>query len=216
MEDFNNIVNWENLYKNSETFKKNKPIKYVLVEQIFERKYYEKLYESYPKFDKTDKTWTAFSQPARSSKGKYFNNSLYPGSAHDEDDPTLSKEWNKLKRYVLTDEFTNNVRKYCGLAIKKLKILSFIALHKGDFSLPHIDTYKEYKLNMIFYFCKNWQKDDPGGTYLSHNDDESSIYFEPYNLDNSLICYEPSTRKSWHGTRYITKDVIRQAVSLSW
>ena len=135
---------------------------------------------------------------------------------HQKDDLTLSKEWNKLKRYILSDEFTKNVEKYSGIPIKKVKYFSFIALHKGDFLLPHIDGDKSVKLNMMLYFNKNWQKDDPGGTYVSTKDDESTIIFEPYNLDNTVFCFPPSTTKSWHGTRYITKDVRRQAIAIAW
>jgi hypothetical protein len=216
LEDFSNLVNWDNVYKYAETFKKGKPIKWVFVEEFFERGFYEKLYATFPKYDKNDKTWTAHSHPARSSKGRLFNNVLEVGPVHDQDDLTLSKEWNKLKRYLISEEFTANVRKLTGLRLEKLKILGFIALHKGDFSLPHIDTYGAYKLNMIIYFSKNWQKDDPGGTWIGTKEDESSMFFEPCNLDNSMICFEPSKRNSWHGTRYITKDVVRQALSLSW
>lgn len=214
MEDFSDIINWENLYKNSETFKKNKPVKFAFIEEFFKRDFYEKLYETYPKFDKT---WYVNNQPASSNKGKRFNNEFYVDpKIHQEDDKTLSNEWNKLKQYIISDEFTKNVKKFCGISLKGVKYFSFIALHKGDFLLPHIDGDKTVKLNILFYFNKNWPKGDPGGTYISKKDDESSIIFEPYNLDNTALCFPPSTSKSWHGTRYITKDVRRQAMAIAF
>lgn len=213
MEDFSNLVNWNNLYSNSETFKKNKPIKYSFVEEFFNRKFYEKLYKKYPQFDKN---WSINNEPARAASSRFFNNSFYVDAEHEKDDPTLSKEWNKVKKYFLSEEFTNNVKKYSGIPIKKIKYFSFILLRKGDFQLPHIDGDKTIKLNMLLYFSKNWQKGDPGGTYISKKEDESTIIFEPYNLDNSIVCFPPSTPKSWHGTRYIIKDVKRQAVALGW
>jgi hypothetical protein len=213
LEDFSNLVNWETLYNNSDTFKKNKPIKYGFVEEFFERKFYEKLYKTYPEFDKN---WYVNNEPARSAAGRRFNDTFYVGPEHQVDDPTLSKEWNKIKRYFISDEFTTNVKKYCGIPIKRIKYFSFILLRKGDFQLPHIDGDKTVKLNMLLYFSKGWQKGDPGGTYISLKEDESTILFEPYNLDNSIVCFPPSTPKSWHGTRYIVKDVKRQAVALAW
>ena len=69
-------------------------------------------------------------------------------------------------------------------------------------------------LILFFYFSKGWEKGDPGGTYLCKENDESSIFFEPYDLDNTFVCFE-ETPHSWHGTRYITKDVVRQALSVS-
>jgi len=213
MEDFSNLVNWETLYDNSATFKKNKPIKYGFVEEFFERKFYEKLYKTYPEFDKN---WYVNNEPARSAAGRRFNDTFYVGPEHQVDDPTLSKEWNKIKRYFISDEFTINVKKYCGIPIKRIKYFSFILLRKGDFQLPHIDGDKTVKLNMLLYFSKDWQKGDPGGTYISSKEDESTIFFEPYNLDNSVVCFPPSTPKSWHGTRYIVKDIKRQAVALAW
>ena len=92
----------------------------------------------------------------------------------------------------------------------------FFANTKGDFQLPHIDEDGDYhfKVQLMFYFSKGWEKGDPGGTYIAESDDEETIIFEPYDLDNSMVCFE-ETPHSWHGTRYITKDVIRQAVSTS-
>ena len=50
------------------------------------------------------------------------------------------------------------------------------------------------------------------GSLFANGDGRDSIFFEPYDLDNTMICFE-ETPHSWHGTRYITKDVVRQAVS---
>ena len=40
---------------------------------------------------------------------------------------------------------------------------------------------------MFVYFSKDWEKGDPGGTYLSDGLDESKIIFEPCNLDNTAL-----------------------------
>lgn len=41
----------------------------------------------------------------------------------------------------------------------------------------------------MIYFSKGWQKGDPGGTFMSLEEDESTIIFEPYNLDNSVALF---------------------------
>jgi hypothetical protein len=66
----------------------------------------------------------------------------------------------------------------------------------------------------MLYFSKNWQKGDPGGTYMTTDLDESKIIFEPYNLDNSLAIFHDGP-KAAHGTRYILKDVTRQAIQIT-
>ena len=46
-----NIVNWDNVFKHSKTFQENSPIKWIFVEDFFTKKFYEELYETYPKKD---------------------------------------------------------------------------------------------------------------------------------------------------------------------
>lgn len=220
MEDFSNTVNWNNVFRNSDTFKKNKPFKFGFVQEFFERKFYEKLYETYPKED--DSAWYRITNDfSRSAMRRNFGKSNPSDPIDQEDDPLLSKEWNRFRRYMLTDEFANNISKYTGIKVTKLQHYVFINLHKGDFNLPHnhflesqSNTPKAYKLTILIYFTKNWAKGDPGGTYMCTSEDESSIIFEPYNLDNSMVCFGESS-KSWHGSRYIEKDVIRQSIQLT-
>ena len=218
MEDFGNIINWENVHKNSEAFKKCPIPRYGFVEEFFERKFYEKLYETWP--NEGGEGWIRVEGDySRSAMRRSFGKNTNDDSLRDEDDPNLSKEWNKFRRYMKTDEFVNNVAKYTGIPLKKVVIAGFTALFKGDFNLVHNHFEEssigmvEYDLSMFFYFSKNWQKGDPGGTYMASEEDESSIIFETCNLDNTMFCFQES-QKSWHGTRYITKDVVRRAVGI--
>ena len=89
-----------------------------------------------------------------------------------------------------------------------------MAYKKGGFQLPHIHNEGPTTLIIMVYFSKGWKENDPGGTYLAKTDDEETIFFEPYDLDNTMICFVES-KHSWHGTRYIVKDVVRQALSVS-
>ena len=66
----------------------------------------------------------------------------------------------------------------------------------------------------MIYFSKNWKNGDPGGTYISAEDDESSIIFEPYNLDNSVAIFHDGPN-AMHGARYIKKDVERHALQIT-
>ena len=65
----------------------------------------------------------------------------------------------------------------------------------------------------MLYFSKNWKKGDPGGTYVTPEEDESEMIFEPYNLDNTAIVFHDGPHAG-HGVRYITKDVERRAIQI--
>ena len=56
MEGFSNIVNWDSVSNQSSSFKNQTPFHFALIEKFFERDFYEKLYETYPKIDET---WTS-------------------------------------------------------------------------------------------------------------------------------------------------------------
>ena len=47
------MINWKSLQNQSENFQKNKPFKFAFIEDFFEKNFYEKLYNSYPKIDET-------------------------------------------------------------------------------------------------------------------------------------------------------------------
>ena len=68
---------------------------------------------------------------------------------------------------------------------------------------------------IMAYFSKNWEKGKPGGTYVASEEDESTIVFEPYNLDNSMVCFA-ETPRSYHGSRYITHDIPRPSIQFTF
>lgn len=86
-------------------------------------------------------------------------------------------------------------------------------LTRGGYQLPHIHNVGPNTLILMFYFNKNWNKGDPGGTYVTPEEDESKMIFEPYNLDNSVMIFHDGPHAG-HGVRYITKDVERRAVQI--
>ena len=45
-------------------------------------------------------------------------------------------------------------------------------------------------LIMMAYFSKGWKKKIQGATYVASDIDESSILFEPYNLDNTMVVFQ--------------------------
>jgi len=216
VEDFSEIINWNNVFKHSEAFRKSTPFKFGFIEEFFKRELYEKLYESYPKIDKT---WQELSLITKFCFNRYFGkySRNKDGSLKvvgDEDDPKLSQEWNKLKRYAQSKEFIENFRKFSGVPVNKLKYFQFIAFKKGGFQLPHIHNIGPSTLIFMVYFSKNWKNGDPGGTYMATEEDESSIIFEPYNLDNSVAIFHDGPNAG-HGARYITKDVERRALQIT-
>ena len=211
MEIFSDLINWDNLLAKSMDFKKNKPFRFAFVEEFFHRDFYEKLYETYPKIDKT---WGINSDHSKFQYYKTWNCRPTSEPVMDGDDPTLSEYWNKLKRYVMSKEFIENFKKFSGVDVGKTKHLLFMGYKKGGFQLPHIHNVGPSTLILMLYFSKNWPKGDPGGTYMAKEEDESTIIFEPYNLDNSMALFQDGP-KAAHGVRYISKDIIRQGFQIT-
>jgi hypothetical protein len=218
LSSFDNLVNWNNVFQNSEKFQKNKPVPFGFVEEFFDRAFYEKLYKSWPTED--GEGWVRMTADySRSASHKYLIKEK-KSNVIDNNDPNMSKEWNVLKQYVNSPEFVAGIAKYTGLPLTKLVTAVFATLFKGDFNMVH-NHFEEsgsgdyaYKVTMMLYFSKSWQKGDPGGTYIASEEDESSIVFEPCNLDNTMLCFQ-ETPSSWHGSRIITKDVVRRAFTLT-
>jgi len=211
MEDFSDIINWENIFNKSEDFKNAKPFKFGYVEEFFKRDFYDKLYQTYPKFDET---WEDGSDHSKSQLVRLWENYGHQDAVGERDDPKLSDAWNKLKRYAMTEEFVSNFRKFSGVEVTKFKLFRFVAYKKGGFQLPHIHNVGPNTLVMMIYLSKDWENGDPGGTYMSTDLDESTIIFEPYNLDNSMALFHDGPNAA-HGARYITKDVVRRAIQIT-
>jgi hypothetical protein len=209
-EDFDEILDTDKIMSYTESFKNSKPFRHAYIQRIFKKDFYDKLYETFPKYDNT---WFVNNDYRRSARTRSFY-------SKEDNEPTydhnLSSEWNKMKQFICSQQFLDIFSKFLGIKFSTVYESGFFANKKGDFQLPHIDEEGEYqfKIQCMFYFSKRWQKGDPGGTYLCKSDDEESLFFEPYDLDNSMVCFE-ETPDSWHGTRYITKDVTRQAFSIS-
>lgn len=214
MENFDDIINWENLFKQSETFKNNKPFKFAFAEEIFKRDFYERLFETFPEYDKNDKKWetsTQFSKHQFCRGWGKHDSGAYAGE--EEEDPKLNLEWNRFYRFLHSQEFIDNIKKFSKVPVDKLKTFRFVVYEKGGFQLPHIHNDGPSTLIVFFYFSKGWKTGDPGGTYVASETDESKIIFEPYNLDNTMVIMQDGPYSA-HGARYITKDVTRKALQV--
>ena len=211
MEDFSNIINWDSVDNQSNSFKNQTPFRFAFIEDFFEREFYEKLFETYPKLDDT---WTLANTPTKTQLCKYWNGIGSSDVVGYEDDPQYSEEWNKFKRYVQSEEFVEKIRKFSGVPVNKLKFFQFMSYTKGGFQEPHIHNVGPSTLIIMVYLSKNWVKGSPGGTYMASDVDESSIIFEPYNLDNSVAVFQDGP-KAAHGIRLITKDVERRALQIT-
>lgn len=209
-EDFSKIINWDNLFKQSNAFKTNKPFSFTFVENFFTDEFYKNLYDTYPKIDDS---WNVASTMSKFQYHKTWNNIDILKESEPGDDPTLSEYWNKLKRYSESQEFISYFKEFSGVPVTKMRQISFVAYKKGGFQLPHIHNVSRNILIIMLYFSKNWEKGTPGGTYMASEEDESKIIFEPYNLDNSLAVFQDGPHSA-HGVRYITKDVIRQGFQI--
>jgi hypothetical protein len=213
------FINWDNVFANLETFKNNKPFPFGFVENVFESDFYNMLHETYPK---VDSSWSRPTSIGRTNAKRNFGShdpkkDKFPP---DQEDKTLSKTWNDFFHYLYTDEFMDNMSKYTGIKLTKLNHFHFIYRQKGDFDMPHTHHLNmdpkdyDYKVTIVAYFAKGWKKGQPGGTYISSEEDESTIVFEPYNLDNSWVCFA-ETPKSYHGSRYITHNTPRPSIQFT-
>ena len=210
MTDFNKIVNWKNVFAKSDEFKNNKPCKYTFIEDFFEDDFYEELYKGYPKWDDS---WISKSNFTKLQGSRAWGKYDPSGIIGEEKDPTLNEAWNEWHQYAMSEEFIDNMKKFSQVHVNRLKYFKFTLYKKGGFQLPHIHDEGPRTLIGMLYFSKNWKKGDPGGTYIATELDESSIIFEPYNLDNTAVFFQDSPNAA-HGARYISKDVERRAMQI--
>ena len=205
-----NIINWENILDHSKTFQAQKPTKWAFLEEFLSRDFYEKLYETYPK---KDESWTLDDQHDYYNFSKFWGGKLAGDISTDVEDPSFSESWNQFHHYLFSDEFISNIRKFSGVPVNRLKYFTFALKPKRGYQLAHIHNAGPSSLILVIYFNKNWEKGDPGGTYISTEEDESTIIFEPYNLDNTAMIFHDGPHAA-HGSRYITKDVERRAIQI--
>ena len=205
-----NIINWENVFAHSKTFQEQKPVKWAFIEEFFVRDFYEKLYETYPK---KDDSWFTESTDDKSNHRKWWGVDRAMHIATNVEYLTFSESWNQFHRYLFSDELISNFRKFSGIPVK-LKQFSLMLLTKGGYQLPHIHNVGPSTMILMLFFSKNWKKGDPGGTYITPDDTESNMIFEPSNLDNTAIIFQDGPHAG-HGVRQITKDVERRALSIT-
>ena len=205
------MINWDNVFRHSKTFQERKPTKWEFLEEFFVSDFYEKLYETYPK---KDDSWFVESSNDKSAYRKWWAGKKDGNHiSSDVEDPNFSESWNKFYHYLFSAEFLSNIRKFSGVPVTKTKTVTFMLLTRGGYQLPHIHNVGSSTLILMFYFNKNWKKGDPGGTYVTTEEDESKMIFEPYNLDNSVIVFQDGPNAG-HGVRRITKDVERRAIQI--
>ena len=198
-----NMVNWQNAYEQSSNFKNSGPTKWTFVKEFLDRDFYEELYKTFPKFDNT---WhltdsdekLAYRKFWKREQSRYYTDGT-PINEHNliqEYDPTYSESWNKFLSHAWSEEFVKKLVEVTGVEVDGLRHFCFMYAKKDCFQGCHIHNVSDKTLIVFIYFSKNWQKGDPGGSYLSDVgaaavDDqyfaigESKIVFEPYDLDNT-------------------------------
>ena len=204
------IINWENVFSQTSIFQTQKPTKWAFLEEFFARDFYEKLYETYPK---KDDSWFFETSNDKSAYRKWWTGEHPAHISNDVEDSNFSESWNQFHHYLFSEEFLSNIRKFSGVPVNRVKDFTFMLLTRGGYQLPHIHNVGPSTLILMVYFTKNWKKGDPGGTYVTPEEDESKMIFEPYNLNNSTIIFHDGPHAG-HGVRYITKDVERRAIQI--
>ena len=215
------IVNWKNAYEQSTNFKNHSPTKWAFVKEFLNKDFYEELYKTFPKFDNTYYVKDSYDTLSYQRFWKQDTIDLIQ-----EYDSRYSESWNKFLKYAWSEEFIKKLVEVTGVEVDGLRHFCFLYAKKGCFQNPHIHNVSDKTLIVFIYFSKNWEKGDPGGTYLSDVgaaavDDqyfaagESKIVFEPHDLDNTSL-FVLDGPEAAHGIRKITKDVERRAIQLTY
>jgi len=205
-----NILNWNEIHKKSEEFRQHSPTKWVYVENFFAQDLYEELEKTYPKFDDS---WIIEDSYDKLSYRKYWGIVDKDKNIAQEEDKNFSEAWNKLVKYLHSNDFIDNIRKFSGIPVTRIKKFQFALIRKNGFQLPHTHNMGPSTIIIMAYFSKNWKNGSPGGTYVASEDDESKIVFEPYNLDNSAMIFHDGPYAA-HGVRRVTEDVERKAIQI--
>tara|TARA_Y100000996_G_C22374015_1_gene582222 strand:+ start:112 stop:804 length:693 start_codon:yes stop_codon:yes gene_type:complete len=205
-----NILNWEEIFKKSKDFMGANPTKWAYIENFFSEELYEELHKTYPEFNKS---WKSEDSYDKCAYRKYWGKIGKDVNLIQEEDNNYSPAWNKLVKYFHTEEFIENIRKFSGIPVTKIKKFQFTLIRKNGFQLPHIHNMGPSTIIIMAYFSKNWEKGKPGGTYVATDEDESKIVFEPYNLDNTAMIFHDGPFAA-HGVRRITDDVERRGIQI--
>jgi hypothetical protein len=226
------MINWANFEKEYSNFKSRTSTKWAFIEEFLDEDFYEKLYETYPKFDdtwyiqeKSDVGRLSYRKFWKRDEGRYFSDGTHREHVLlQENDSTYSESWNEFLKILWSQEFTKKLSVMTGIDKLNLKHMNFMYARKDGFQNTHIHNASDKTVIVFVYFSKNWSKGDPGGTFLSDGVDfdakeeksgSSKIIFEPHNLDNtSLIVLDGPTAA--HGMRKITKDVERRGIQLTY
>lgn len=209
MSETNKIINWDNIFSYSDEFQNNSPCKWAFIEDFFDKEFYEKLYNSFPKDDVMERVSAVDKDSLRTLWGNDSDGNI-PTDFHDS---RFSESWNELHHYLFNDEFFTNMQKFSGIPVNKLKHFSMKISRKGDYQSPHIHDSGPSTLIFMIYFTKGWKQGDPGGTFITPEEDESKIIFEPYNLDNSTVVFQDGPHAG-HGVRPLLEGAERHAIQI--
>ena len=212
MYDFENIVNWKHVLEKSEDFQNKKPFKFGFVDKFFNKYFYDDLYSNYPKIDDS---WGVNSDLSKFQYYKILFSKNKDTKKPNWNENELSDSWRSLYQLFQSDDFISRLQEFTGLPVLGLNNFALIAYKKGGFQLPHIHEDPAKPLICFFYFSKDWPDGEAGGTFIATEEDESSIIFEPYDLDNSMALFQDGPFSA-HGCRLITIDKQRSALQVTF
>ena len=120
MTNDDNIINWDNVFSYSKMFQNNSPCKWAFIEEFFDRDFYEKLYESFPKEDLMERVSAVDKDSLRTLWGDDGDGS----EPTDSKDSRFSDSWNKFHHYLFSEDFIKNMQKFSGIPVGRLRHFS--------------------------------------------------------------------------------------------
>ncbi len=140
-----NIVNWERVFNESNNFKNRSPTKWAFVEEFLDKDFYEKLFETYPKFDDS---WALEDSYDKISYRKFWKRDENRDIITEYNEE-FSKPWNDFMGYAWSEEFINKLVEFSGVKVTNLRQFCFMNIGKNGFQLPHESKilFEPYNLN---------------------------------------------------------------------
>jgi|SRR3989344_974280 len=179
--------------------------KWVFVENVFEKKFYDLLVEEWPKryfFHPLSNIYKSYDKGFKDSDDLYFS---------------LNPVIRQVKNYLRSEEFVQRITNLCADGMER-KLFSFCLTQAYTHSsvIPHIDTIGgqpegRYFINCVF-FVNGTGGENAGGLCILKDSEFKETIYEPTNLKNTLLIYR-SDEPFYHGFKPMRRGSFRWTIN---